>query len=227
MVSVLISASPPRNEERHNLGFRLGYTSKATDYKEYTQHKLQKTMGQAASNCSAPVENSNGGGRNTSFSSQPQQQHHPTDDPKSQNIQNLINFAKTNYQENPTESLAALLQALQMNGRSDSSGAAKNEALDRLRTELGDDIANHIGSHHQRMERALRIIDEMLQDDSTILFEDGRQDLLRQTIEDGSSVVCTKCNDVVASTRWQQHQDYWCQEAMSAMEEEEDHDNCG
>mmetsp|Transcript_14657 Transcript_14657/g.22371 ORF Transcript_14657/g.22371 Transcript_14657/m.22371 type:complete len:162 (-) Transcript_14657:71-556(-) len=124
---------------------------------------------------------------------------------KSKNIRQLIDYAKSNYHENPTEALAA--QALQLNSGSESTDIA----MARLRDELGDDIADHIGSRHQRVERALKIIENLLQDESTILFEDGRQDLLRQTVEDGSSVVCSRCNDVVASSRWQQHQDYWCQ----------------
>lgn len=82
--------------------------------------------------------------------------------------------------------------------------------MDRLRSELGDDVATHVGDYHARMERALRVVRELLEDESTFLYQKGQQDLLRQTMEDGSSLVCSKCNAVVSSSRWQQHQSYWC-----------------
>lgn len=139
--------------------------------------------------------------------SQDDSHHHSNNN--SQNIRNLIDYARTNYQENPTESLAAILQALTLNSGPESA----DHAMDRLRNELGEEIAEHIGSEHRRMERALDMVQELLRDDSTLLYQQGRQDILRQTMEDGSSVVCRRCNAVVSSKRWQQHQMYWCQQA--------------
>lgn len=127
----------------------------------------------------------------------------------SQHIQHLIHYARDNYQENPTESLAALLQAMTLN----SGKEAADVAMERLRDELGEDIADHIGTYQDRAERAMAIVEMLLSDENTELFKQGKQDLLRQTMEDGSSVVCRRCNDVVASTRWQQHQQYWCRAA--------------
>lgn len=139
-----------------------------------------------------------------------------------QQIRHLIDYARDHYQENPTESLAALLQALTLNSGAESAQLAMN----RLRNELGDDIANHIGSHHGRMERAVRIVEELCMDKSTFLYEQGREDLLRQTMEDGSSVVCSKCTSVVSSQRWQQHQRYWCPALpCSGMENVHDDDD--
>ena len=127
---------------------------------------------------------------------------------KSDEIRTLMTFARNKYEENPTEALSALLQALTLNG-----GNA-DHAMDRLRNELGDDIADHVSSstytRQQRLERAMAVVEELLQDENTILYQQGRQDLLRQTMQDGSSVVCSNCNDVVSSSRWQQHQQYWC-----------------
>lgn len=130
-------------------------------------------------------------------------------------IRQLIAYARTHYQDNPTESLAALLQAVTLN----SGTASANRAMDLLRQELGDDIADNIGCHHSRMERALQIVQELLTDESTYLYKQGREDLLRQTMQDGSSIVCSKCSAVVSSQRWQQHQLYWCQ-ALPEKEEE-------
>jgi formylmethanofuran dehydrogenase subunit E len=136
---------------------------------------------------------------------------------QSEHISNLIQYANTNYEENPTEALSALLQALTLNSGQESA----DRAIVRLRDELGEELADHVGNNHRRMERAIAIVEEMMQDESTFLFQRGKQDILRQAMEDGSSVVCTKCNDIVSSSRWQQHQTYWC----PALEEEDKDDN--
>ena len=44
----------------------------------------------------------------------------------------------------------------------------------------------------------------------TILSEMGDEDLLRQAFEDGSSVVCRKCQALVSTARWEAHRDFWC-----------------
>lgn len=131
-----------------------------------------------------------------------------SDDGRShEHISQLLSYARTNYEENPTESLAALLQAVTL----DSGPHAADQVMIRLRNELGGDLAEHIGSHHSiRRQRAQAVLQRLLQDESTELFRQGRQDILRQTMEDGSSVVCSRCNAIVASTRWQQHAQWWC-----------------
>lgn len=125
---------------------------------------------------------------------------------RADNIQQLIHFARDNYASSPSESLACLMQALTLN----SGQASADTAMIRLRQELGDDLADHVGNHSYRMERAVQMVEALLRDESTFLFQQGCQDILRQTMEDGSSVVCSNCGDVVASARWQQHQQYWC-----------------
>jgi hypothetical protein len=140
----------------------------------------------------------------------------PQNNDKSLHISNLIQYAHSNYEGNPTEALGALMQALQLN-----SGAASAErAMEQLRQhnyELQQqqvDAADPTTSTN--MQRAFRgIIEDMLQDESTFLFQRGKQDILRQAMQDGSSVVCTKCLDIVSASRWQQHQQYWCTSTSS------------
>ena len=131
----------------------------------------------------------------------------------SDRIATLLNYAQNHYRENPTEALSALMQAMTLNGNDTDA------AMQRLRTELGEDMANHVGlsasNHADREQRAFQVVQELLQDKSTLLYQRGKQDILRQTMEDGSSVVCTRCQAVVASTRWQQHYDYWCPAATT------------
>jgi hypothetical protein len=148
----------------------------------------------------------------------------PSSGGNSQNISRLISYARNNYEENPTESLAALLQAVTLNSGPD----AADQVMIRLRNELGGDLADHIGSHHSiRRQRAEAVLQRLLRDESTELFRQGRQDILRQTMEDGSSVVCSRCNAVVASTRWQQHADLWCTAIVNTQDAVDLHDGAG
>jgi hypothetical protein len=56
--------------------------------------------------------------------------------------------------------LAAIIQAVTLNSGKESADLA----MDRLRDELGDDIAEHIGSYQQRLERATEIARELPDD---------------------------------------------------------------
>jgi hypothetical protein len=133
--------------------------------------------------------------------------HEAPNNNRSHDISRLLSFARTNYEESPAESLAALLEAVTLK----TGSRAADQVMIQLRSELGDDLADHIGSHHvNRRERAQAVLQRLLDDESSELFRQGRQDILRQTIEDGTSVVCSRCNAVVGSTRWQQHAEWWC-----------------
>jgi len=137
-------------------------------------------------------------------------------------ISNLINYAKSNYEENPTEALGALMEAMKLN----SGQEAVNRAMDVLKHELGDEIVHHVSSRHLRMQRAVKLVEELMADESTILFQRGKQDLLRQAMQDGSSVVCSRCHDIISANRWQQHQQYWCS-GIDRDSEGTDHGNDG
>ena len=74
-------------------------------------------------------------------------------------------------------------------------------------------------------ERAMAIVQEMLNDTSTILYAQGRQHILQQAMEDGSSIVCSNCGDMISRERWKQHAEYWCRGIVVAEEQhEEDED---
>eukprot|EP00565_Helicotheca_tamesis_P001843 CAMPEP_0185723274 /NCGR_PEP_ID=MMETSP1171-20130828/169_1 /TAXON_ID=374046 /ORGANISM="Helicotheca tamensis, Strain CCMP826" /LENGTH=162 /DNA_ID=CAMNT_0028390947 /DNA_START=208 /DNA_END=696 /DNA_ORIENTATION=+ len=141
---------------------------------------------------------------------------------KTERVASLLQYAKTNHETNPTESLTALLEAMRLSAPNPQRGEeAANAAMARVRATVGDDIADHVLDVDSRRQRAVEVVRQLLSDESTILFEQGREDILRQTMEDGSSIVCSKCGGVVPSGRWQQHQRFWC----DAIEtEEENHD---
>lgn len=165
-------------------------------------------------------------------------------------IADLLQFAQSSYQTNPTDALGALMNALTI---STGNSAASDHALGRIREELGDVVAdcvagnvgNNIGagsssyrrennnmqqqqyqqqnsphfsntsSHNNMSEReitirAMAVVEGLLKDESTILYAQGKSHILQQAMEDGSSVVCTKCGDMISRERWQQHAEYWC-----------------
>ena len=49
----------------------------------------------------------------------------------------------------------------------------------------------------------------MLEKDS-ILKDEGGADILKVAMENGSSVVCSKCGALIARDRWEAHRDKWC-----------------
>jgi hypothetical protein len=133
---------------------------------------------------------------------------------KAENISYFIHYAKTNCETNPTDSLMALFQALTLNGGKDAADAA----MARLSVELGPELTGHVMDRQNRMERAMKLVEELLHDESTLLYQQGNAHILQQAMEDGSSVVCSLCNAMVPATRWQQHQEYWC-EAIQTTED--------
>ncbi|KAL7447651.1 hypothetical protein ACHAWC_000023, partial [Mediolabrus comicus] len=108
----------------------------------------------------------------------------------------------------------------------------------RIRTELGDVVADRLNYnnnnyqqqsrqqqqyHHQQQQsyysedesrqmtiRAMEIVEQLLNDESTFLYAQGRSHILQQAMEDGSSVVCTRCGDCIKAERIEQHVQYWC-----------------
>lgn len=146
---------------------------------------------------------------------------------KSKEISSLIQFAQSHFEESPTDALSALMQAMTLN-----SGHVKaNEAMDRIRGELGEEVAGHIMDRTGRMRRAARIVQELLEDESTLLYQRGQQHILQQAMEDGSSLVCIKCNGMIPVARWQQHQSFWCESAADcnrgSVEDSDDENNGG
>mmetsp|Transcript_8006 Transcript_8006/g.12869 ORF Transcript_8006/g.12869 Transcript_8006/m.12869 type:complete len:215 (+) Transcript_8006:16-660(+) len=167
-----------------------------------------------------------------------QQQDQPQPLPQQQ-IANLLQYAQTSYTTNPTDALSAIMNALTLTTTTGPNAKAQH-AMHRIRSELGDAVAdcvagnapNHHPMHHSTSTqqqhqhapseremtlRMMSIVEELLNDTSTILYAQGKQHLLQQAMEDGSSVVCNQCGDVVSRERWAQHAEYWCR----AVEEEE------
>ena len=140
--------------------------------------------------------------------------------PSSEQITQLLQYARAHYDTNPTDALLALLQALQLNSGPESA----ERAMERIRQELGSDICHHVQDRQGRLDRAVRMVQQLVSDESTVLFAQGNQHLLQQAMEDGSSVVCSKCGGMVPAARWQQHAAYWCQAVEDEEHKDEEHE---
>jgi len=68
-------------------------------------------------------------------------QHEPLPE---QRIANLLQYAQSSYQTNPTDALGALMNALTI---STGNNAAADHALGRIRDELGDVVADCVAGH--------------------------------------------------------------------------------
>ncbi|KAK1740569.1 hypothetical protein QTG54_008664 [Skeletonema marinoi] len=166
--------------------------------------------------------------RNPQHHQQQQQQQH-------EEIAHLLQYARSSYTSNPSDALSALMGALTL---SSGNNAAAQHAMQRIRSELGDVVADSISSssslqYQQQQQqyysqeesremtrRAMEIVEQLLNDKSTFLYAQGRQHLLQQAMEDGSSVVCTKCGDMIKAERIEQHVEYWCRSSVGGGEEE-------
>lgn len=140
-----------------------------------------------------------------------------------QQIAELLQYANSSYNSNPTDALSALMDALTLH----SGPNAAQQAMNRIRTELGSTIANCVAQHQSLSERemtlrAMAVVEEMMNDTSTFLYAQGRQHILQQAMEDGSSVVCSKCGDMVKAERWTQHSTMWCRAIDDADESKMD-----
>ena len=80
----------------------------------------------------------------------------------------------------------------------------EKEATDKLCAQIEEVLS--INDSSIDAERLCRI----LENQTTLLSERGDEDILRDAFEDGSSVVCTICGDLIARVRWKQHRDLWC-----------------
>lgn len=148
-----------------------------------------------------------------------------------QQIATLLEYAQTSYTSRPADALSALMDALTLQSGPD----ATQQAMDRIRNELGEVVADHVSGnsshqlarHHHLSEaemtqRAMAVVQELLHDESTFLYAQGKQHILQQAMEDGSSVVCTKCGDMIKAERWSQHAEYWCRGIGDAGDEGKD-----
>ena len=75
-----------------------------------------------------------------------------------------------------------------------------------------DEMPSMTASRNNHTLRNLeRLRESLVRDTSTILYEQGVEHILAEAFEDGSSVICSKCNSLIPRERREQHYKYWCE----------------
>ena len=94
---------------------------------------------------------------------------------------------------------------------------ATAEVQRRREREIRPDLTEEEASE---LAAARAVCDDML-DRSSIVGDRGDNDLLQDAFQDGSSVVCVRCGDLVARTRWDAHRTTWCRMIPDDSEEDD------
>lgn len=116
------------------------------------------------------------------------------------------------------EALQIVMQVI----RATKGDAAMFDTLNRMKHQIDQHEAAEAGANQlcaqleescfideDSIEEAERLC-RILENQDTILSERGQEDILRDAFEDGSSVVCTNCGDLISRARWRAHLDKWC-----------------
>eukprot|EP00298_Acanthocystis_sp_HF-20_P004031 c14379_g1_i1.p1 GENE.c14379_g1_i1~~c14379_g1_i1.p1 ORF type:complete len:131 (+),score=65.45 c14379_g1_i1:36-428(+) len=61
----------------------------------------------------------------------------------------------------------------------------------------------------ERLNQARQVLSS-LQNQESLLGDQGRENVLVDAFKDGSSVVCTSCGSLVSCERWIAHKSLWC-----------------
>lgn len=123
------------------------------------------------------------------------------------------------------EALSIVMEVI----RATKGDEAVMATLDSMKQRLQDkELQSNIDRMCNKLEEDLYIDDECileadrlcqhLEQQDTLLLEKGREDILRDAFQDGSSIVCVNCGDLIARNRWKQHKDMWCS-ALSLSED--------
>ena len=129
-------------------------------------------------------------------------------------VKMLLKVARSKIEDaEPTDALSALLHAIRLT----QGEAAIIGVLEMAKQQAGAEMEE--GGEEDALEAARRMSVLLVNDQQTMLYERGDEEILRQAFEDGSSVVCTRCNALVPRSRFTQHQLYWCEEATGGEDD--------
>lgn len=101
------------------------------------------------------------------------------------------------------DALAALLHAIRISTGEDSIISIIDKAKKKVECDYS------LNQNSAAITAATDALKMMLLQDS-FLSERGQEDILRDAFEDGSSIICQKCNGLVSQSRWNAHRMSWC-----------------
>ena len=126
----------------------------------------------------------------------------------------LLKQARSNIEDSsPNDALAALLHAIRLT----QGEEAIVGILDQAKAKADEEQQIYNENDHLEIARRMSIL--LTKDESTVLYERGDENLLKEAFEDGSSVVCAACNSLVPRERFLQHQLYWCENASADLDD--------
>lgn len=125
-------------------------------------------------------------------------------DELTQAVEMLLSITRTELADNnPQQALAALLHVIRLTRGED----AILEVLENAKVKASKEIDESMLTENLNEARRISLL---LLEQDTILSERDEQDILKDAFEDGSSLFCVKCGDLVSRLRWEAHQQYWC-----------------
>jgi hypothetical protein len=130
----------------------------------------------------------------------------------------LAETRKNIADENPNEALATLLEAVRLTRGEGAIMSIIDEAKATMRkeAEMGHEKLNE----EDLIAAAQKMSAYLQRDETTILFESSRTDILRDAFEDGSSVVCKACGSLISRARAENHSKFWCEAVDHNMDED-------
>lgn len=136
-------------------------------------------------------------------------------DELSQAVEMLLNITRSEIADNnPHQALASLLHVIRLTRGEDAILHVLDEAKRKMTADIDEAVMQ------SKLHEAHRISALLLEQD-TVLSESGQQHILRDAFEDGSSVLCSKCGDLVSRARWEAHTQYWCDSASLDVQDME------
>ena len=130
-------------------------------------------------------------------------------------VQALLQHCREGLEKNDRDqALASLLHIIRITrGEEAITGfldeaklRAEREAQERARREEMRQAVED-----EALAAAQRMAQELVEDESTLLSQRGKTNIIQEAFENGSSVVCRECNALVPRARYDQHRDYWCE----------------
>lgn len=133
-------------------------------------------------------------------------------------VQELLRICRDKIdEEDPSKALAALLHAVRISHPAGESAIFEilDQARERAQHEdemkFGEDSAMGAHGDNQTLRNLQCLSESLVRDTNTILYEQGTEHILAEAFEDGSSVICSKCNSLIPRERREQHYKYWCE----------------
>ncbi|CAI9763620.1 unnamed protein product [Fraxinus pennsylvanica] len=141
-------------------------------------------------------------------------------------VRNLLTMARQLIdQNNPSQSLQAVVMAMRLQGGDEAVSQALNRARDLYRNKVqasaaADELASLFAEcaiaeamPPQSESSQHHVFAESIEPDvhgTSILAETGRKQIMLDAFSDGSSFICLQCGGLVSNHRKDEHYAFWC-----------------